>query len=659
MESSFNLFLLLPYGFLASWFVFSVIYYSKAKSDYTLVNTYWLDSIPSIFTTLGVFGTFLGIAIALNAFNPTDIDASLPPLLDGMRTAFWTSIIGIGCSLVFQKMIQSVQYHYDKMDDTNSDPLTKVSNALRELKESIAGEEEGSLSNHMIKLRLLMKDELKPLKAIQDGVGGTGETSLLTQIQRLREDQSDELKEIQKNHGVIDQHFQTLINSNDEQSELLKKSDEQSDTRNEYLKELNQMMGDTHSIMRANSELIDRKFTEFTELLEKANTDALTKAIESVIGDFNNKLNELIDRLVKENFEELNKSVQSLNEWQQQNKIQVETLINQFTQVSKELSISSETLEKTANSSEKLVSEDSKLTKLIKELYEVVQEDQKFIDAIVQLQKTTSDLGEASDGLKVSLIETSNFMKESMVNASKEMKNDMTEASKEMKDNMSNAGSSLKEFISESSQLWEKSLKEQKSYNDELKDFIDVFKTRNNEVLSGLNEIAKNLSTDSELLKEIAKQTGIITDSESKLVKLLKEFEELSDENNRFITASEKLGLHAETLDIISNKMDQWAQNQANVEISLNNLVDRLAEIEELRNNTDGFFNDVKDQFSEAAGILTTTNESIRNQNDEFRKTMVASLQGSFETLDSIMAQSLEGLVQRLREILNDRNLRN
>ncbi|MBK7113716.1 MAG: hypothetical protein IPH60_14880 [Flavobacteriales bacterium] len=70
----------------------------------------------------------------------------------------------------------------------------------------------------------------------------------------------------------------------------------------------------------SSQELIARKFDEFTSLMEKSNTEALVKAIENVIGGFNDKLTELIDRLVRENFEELNRSVKSLNDWQRENR---------------------------------------------------------------------------------------------------------------------------------------------------------------------------------------------------------------------------------------------------------------------------------------------------------------------------------------------------
>ncbi|MCH8553340.1 MAG: hypothetical protein LAT62_15480 [Natronospirillum sp.] len=50
---------------------------------------------PSILTTLGIFGTFVGVALGLYEFDSEEIEDSVPMLLDGLRFAFWTSIAGL------------------------------------------------------------------------------------------------------------------------------------------------------------------------------------------------------------------------------------------------------------------------------------------------------------------------------------------------------------------------------------------------------------------------------------------------------------------------------------------------------------------------------------------------------------------------------------
>jgi hypothetical protein len=62
------------------------------------------ELIPSLLTSLGILGTFIGLMaglVNLNVQNPIEIVNSIPTLLSGMRLAFATSIAGISCSLAF------------------------------------------------------------------------------------------------------------------------------------------------------------------------------------------------------------------------------------------------------------------------------------------------------------------------------------------------------------------------------------------------------------------------------------------------------------------------------------------------------------------------------------------------------------------------------
>lgn len=61
--------------------------------------------VPALLTTAGVLGTFWGISIGLSSFNPGDNSDALMKsatlLLGGMKTAFFTSLVGMLFSLVF------------------------------------------------------------------------------------------------------------------------------------------------------------------------------------------------------------------------------------------------------------------------------------------------------------------------------------------------------------------------------------------------------------------------------------------------------------------------------------------------------------------------------------------------------------------------------
>lgn len=57
---------------------------------------------PAILTSIGIFGTFLGVALGLWQFDTADIQGSVPKLMEGLKTAFWTSIAGLFAALTLK-----------------------------------------------------------------------------------------------------------------------------------------------------------------------------------------------------------------------------------------------------------------------------------------------------------------------------------------------------------------------------------------------------------------------------------------------------------------------------------------------------------------------------------------------------------------------------
>ena len=72
----------------------------RSKGWYAHTNT-----AASILTVVGVLGTFIGIYIGLQEFNPKALEDSIPDLLDGLKIAFRTSIVGIASALLLKGLI--------------------------------------------------------------------------------------------------------------------------------------------------------------------------------------------------------------------------------------------------------------------------------------------------------------------------------------------------------------------------------------------------------------------------------------------------------------------------------------------------------------------------------------------------------------------------
>ncbi|MFN9110647.1 MAG: hypothetical protein ACK5XN_11325 [Bacteroidota bacterium] len=112
---------------------------------------------------------------------------------------------------------------------------------------------------------------------------------------------------------------------------------------------------------------------------------------------FNAQMTELIDKLVKENFQELNNSVQSMNQWQKENKEMIATLTEQFKKVSSEFEISATAIKDFRTNTTQLTNENSHLTRLIAELQRVMVDDAKFEKIVGKLTETIDTLKTNTD----------------------------------------------------------------------------------------------------------------------------------------------------------------------------------------------------------------------------------------------------------------------
>ena len=85
----------------------------------------YFTTVP-ILSSLGVLGTFWGITVGLNGFD-TDTNAlnkSIPILLSGLKTAFYTSLVGMLTSLITNFIINKIYDSYECNLPNNKDEAT-------------------------------------------------------------------------------------------------------------------------------------------------------------------------------------------------------------------------------------------------------------------------------------------------------------------------------------------------------------------------------------------------------------------------------------------------------------------------------------------------------------------------------------------------------
>lgn len=105
-------------GFLFQYIIIGlIVLIGVASAGYRLFfrrSSQLVHMAPNATVSLGIFGTFVGVYIGLKGFDVQNISASIPMLLDGLKTAFMTSIWGIAVSIVLRLL-------YGRLDDAEAD----------------------------------------------------------------------------------------------------------------------------------------------------------------------------------------------------------------------------------------------------------------------------------------------------------------------------------------------------------------------------------------------------------------------------------------------------------------------------------------------------------------------------------------------------------
>ncbi|WP_289023033.1 MotA/TolQ/ExbB proton channel family protein [uncultured Salegentibacter sp.] len=365
------------------------------------VNEHLYDSIPSVFTTIGVLGTFIGIYNGLQEFDTQNITESIPPLLEGLKTAFLTSIIGIILSILFGRLSEFMWGIAETgKEEKPRDEVTALNKILLELQKlgessdnhfnslklALGTDDEKSISEYLVDLRNDTLDQTKSfenntkslqsqekiLENISRALGGKDESSLLSQLRKNRVENQDNFKTLFSNQENTSAQLESLKAINEKGFESTVKTID---------KEISGLL----EILKAQQQNLTKKFNEFSEILAKNNTEALVDVMRETTRQFNKQMSELINKLVQENFKELNTSVNKLNEWQHENKEMVSNLTEKYIKTTEQFKIASDSIETFTKKSDEIVTntksltdENSQLAELITTLKKVLIEDERF-----------------------------------------------------------------------------------------------------------------------------------------------------------------------------------------------------------------------------------------------------------------------------------------
>ena len=262
----------------------------KYKLWYTHTNT-----VASILTVIGVFGTFLGIFIGLWNFDMNDIEQSIPGLLEGMKLAFLTSLVGIGSAILLKGVTAPLFQILQKGRNPVEVERDKFIDALKRIETS----GEMNLRAQLVTLNTTLEKEGSETREVLDNI----KISLAGKHDELIRSQEGKHREI---HAML------------------------TGMKTELVGIKGALTGENESTVFAQlqelTSTVSEKVGEIAAKVGEIATGQLIEALREVIRDFNKNLTEQFG----ENFKQLNEAVGKTVEWQEQYRQQMDELAEEF-----------------------------------------------------------------------------------------------------------------------------------------------------------------------------------------------------------------------------------------------------------------------------------------------------------------------------------------
>jgi acyl carrier protein phosphodiesterase len=333
-----------------------------------IIDIIFKKNLKSQIVSLGVLGTFIGIFIGLQDFNPEDMKNSINSILFGLKTAFFTSIVGMGTALVLS-IIQKI--FSKKLDNSTQESL------LLEISEKL--------------------DKLDKLEKLESS---ENTDKIIKELQQLRMVQTDTREKSVKIYRSIDE---LRANSNRENQKLIE-------------------------ILDSNFSKMNNSLEIAIDKLSKGATEEIIRALEHVIKEFNNELQNSFG----DNFIQLNEAVVNLLEWQSNYKTHIE-------HIEKHLNISSSSIEKSKESLEIISSKNEAIIDVYKQLKNIINIYYHQIKELNQHLETYSNLSDNAENMFLNI--TKNISK-------------TTEEFKNLTDEISSSNQEQKEsFLSDNKEI--------------------------------------------------------------------------------------------------------------------------------------------------------------------------------------------------------------
>lgn len=587
--------------------LFTLVMVLLAYIDVTSYKKGEHKDLKSPILSLGILGTFLGIFLGLIGFDTSNIQESVPKLLDGLKIAFFTSIAGMGVAISL--------YIYQRFNPPRG------------------------------------RDDLSELEYIKEKVS--------------KLDQLDQLEALNYLEMLKALHHQKSIDTTSKESlnELKKIS-----------KNIERFHSSIYDLLVASFEQILFSLKKATEEIAKGASTEIINALESVIKDFNQNLNEQFG----DNFKELNEGMHNLIAWQNGYKSSIESTEKSLRLCVDSISSSKDTLEFISSKNDEIMG-------VYRELSFIINTYANQIKTLNGLLSEFATLGERSRGSLENIENMFNLSKERFSELLKEFFDSITDTkdriSKKIEEIYLKSYKSNEDLSQKLTLLFEESCKNldalsqeiSKSLTDMVQEFINhstqssnagvtIIDTLSQEVKNRITTTFEELNNNtSEINKRLLALSEDFTKESSKKIEEVQK-EILSNSQDFFDSILKGSTKQIEALSSAVSNLQEYALNSIN-EVKTHNLESSNSFFESIRESTKKHITDVSLSTIELSELAKLTiNElkehSIKSSKDfyeagvsltESAKEGVAELKSyTLSSLNSFYTTTQEGVKQYL-----------
>lgn len=344
------------------------------------LNVGFWSGLAGIFTGIGILGTFVGLTFGLagiDTSSTSNLSNSIGDLLDGMSTAFGTSLIGLSLALIFgcvhPFLMKWFYGNVEKLADA-LDAIFERKNLegimleqLREIQQERTAIQ--SLSTQMAaSICDLLPDILGQMAERMDEAMKGNLDTMLDGLSAKLDEQTEKLKNVEKHTEALANGFGNAINENaGEEAKALGNS-------------LMQLSGEINELTGSVKEMIK----ESQNTAAKANAD-MAEAVEQAMKN----LDKTMEGILSKQTAKTDENIQRMTDFMEEMK---ETMANIFAEMSKfakeQVKITGDAISKTTEATDENL---ARVNSTVKELMAQIAIQMAAMQALVDAQQKNMD----------------------------------------------------------------------------------------------------------------------------------------------------------------------------------------------------------------------------------------------------------------------------